>query len=366
MNLNAADILRGEARQEALLDLCERKQRCLLTTPYLALESRFIERREQELRIKTQLGPDSARHTLGRQPFKIRFSWGLTMYAGQTRLLGYEQDEKGRYLRVEVPETLAPDEFRKALRLERPGRSSGAISSREGDILRVSLENVSEFGAAFFCQDPVPEIGFQAGRTLSLSIALERGPSLEAEAVVVHADGQNLGVRFLGDRELAHLKAWMEPRLREQVRLWENRAEIRAQAIQAVQPKREPSGALLLSQDEALMEALQGALQELLPLRQSPPTVARFKEAMEQPPLLLVVECAQGSLEERHRLRNLLETKAPMCPVLVLGRGHGERSRLLAEELKATLHMEWNPAQGLFFRRLVQGLLRRHWGEANP
>ncbi|MCE1228125.1 MAG: hypothetical protein LWX11_01335, partial [Firmicutes bacterium] len=96
MNLNAADILRGEARQEALLDLCERKQRCLLTTPYLALESRFIERREQELRIKTQLGPDSARHTLGRQPFKIRFSWGLTMYAGQTRLLGYEQDEKGR------------------------------------------------------------------------------------------------------------------------------------------------------------------------------------------------------------------------------------------------------------------------------
>ena len=59
----------------------------------------------------------------------------------------------------------------------------------------------------------------------------------------------------------------------------------------------------------------------------------------------------------------MLESVPPRCPVVVLG--HGQDSamgRQFATEMKAATYLDWNPQQELFFRRLVQGLIRRHWG----
>ena len=72
-------------------------------------------------------------------------------------------------------------------------------------------------------------------------------------------------------------------------------------------------------------------------------------------------------MEGRYRLRTLLETVAIGAPVMVLGSSEDpEGGRLLAAELKATTYVEWNPQQGVFFRRLLQGLIQHHWREDSP
>ena len=86
-----------------------------------------------------------------------------------------------------------------------------------------------------------------------------------------------------------------------------------------------------------------------------------FKEALEPPPLLLLVDTAGADGEERHRLRGLVEGQPPGCPILVLGRGgEPETWRPLVTDLKAHLYITWNPEQATFFRRLAQGLISRH------
>lgn len=361
----AQGALEGIQRDEVLAELCTRHQACLLATPYLSFESRMLEVTPSELRVRATMSREAARHALGQQPLKLRFPWGLTFYSGVTQVLGYEQGEQRRTLRLAVPAWLEPDEQRKAFRLERVGRCHGALGSLEGNLLRITLENISQHGAGVFCLEPIPPEGFQTGRVLSLALGLDQGPSLRFEARVCHGQGQYLGLRFdprPGPETAGTLQEWMAPRIEDTQRRWDNRAELRAHAEQAARPKLPPSGVLLLSRDSALAAQVAEALDGLQPVRSAPPSMAAYKEALEPPPLLLLLDISGADGEERHRLRGLLEGQSPGCPILVLGReGDPEAWRTLVSDLKARLYLTWNPTQGLFFRRLVLGLIQRHW-----
>ena len=362
-NQAAPGALKGARRDEVLEELCDRKQSCLLATAYLSIETRILDKTEGELHLRATMSQESARHTLNQQPLRIRFPWALTFYSGQTRLLGYQQDAQHRLFRMAIPEVLEPDEQREAFRLERVGRCQGAISTEDGAILRVSLENLSRLGAGVFFLDHIPAEGFRIGRSVSLSLALEEGPELQTEARLVHGQGQYLGLKFTNlPEQAAALGEWMAPRIEEAKRLWENRSEIRARAVQAAKPKSAPAGILFLSRDENLAERIAEMLEGIHPLRTASPNLISFREALSDPPLLILVDTAEADLEERHRLRGLFEAVAPTCPILVLGRGGDpDRWRSLASEIKANLFIEWNPNQSVFFRRLAQGLIRRHW-----
>jgi hypothetical protein len=355
--------IEGVLRDEILEELCTRRQSCLLATPYLSFESRMMELLEGELRVRATMSREAAKHTLSQQPLKLRFPWGLAFYAGLTRVLGYEQGEQRRTLRLAIPERLGPDELRAAYRLERVGRSQGALGTPSGTILRISLENISPLGAGVFCLEAIPPEGFQTGRAITLALNLDQGPSLNLEARVCHGQGQYLGLRFdplPKGEEARRLQEWIDPRVVEAQRRWDNRAELRARAEQAAKPKVPPTGILLLGRDEALRQEVSRVMEGLHAVRHCIPVMAPFKEAMETPPLLLLVDTAGADMEERHRLRNLLEAQPPGCPVVVLGRGGDpELWRPLASELKARLYLTWNPDQGFFFQRVVQGLIQR-------
>jgi hypothetical protein len=317
-----------------------------------------------ELRVRATMSREAARHALGQQPLKLRFPWGLTFMGGLTHVLGYEQGEQRRTLRLAIPDRLEPDEQREAYRLDRVGRCQGALGSQAGNLLRISLENLSTLGAGVFCMEPIPTDGFQTGRMLSISLSLDQGPSLRLEARVCHSQGQYLGLKFdpislVGSA--IQIQEWMAPRIEEARRHWENRAELRARAEQAAKPKLPPKGILLVSRDALLAAEIAHALEGLHELRSAPPVMGPFKEALQPPPILLLVDTVGTDGEERHRLRSLLEAQPPGCPILVLGRGgEAEAWRPLVTDLKARLYITWNPEQATFFRRLVQGLTRRH------
>jgi hypothetical protein len=360
----------GAALEEVFDELCDRKQAVLLATPYLHCESRFLERAGPELRVRATMSRDAVKHALAQHPLRLRFGWALTFFSGPTRILRYVQDEDRRYLRIELPPSLVVDEQRQSLRIDRVGRSSGALGSEDGTLLRISLENLSARGAGVFCLEAIPPGKFPTGRTLDLSLSLEGGPVLRCRAKLCHGSGQSLGLAFqppLDGRDLQRVLEWLWPKEEEARRHWENRAELRARAEQLARPKVSPSGVLLLSSRAGLAAQVASALEELLPLRVVTPAMAPFKEAAASPPLLLLVDARTEGMEGRYRLRTLLETVAIGAPVMVLGSSEDPQGgRLLAAEVKATSYVEWNPQQGVFFRRLLQGLIQHHWREDPP
>lgn len=357
--------LEGAQRDEVLAELCTRHQACLLATPYLSFESRMLEVTPSELHVRATMSREAAKHALGQQPLKLRFPWGLTFYSGVTQVLGYEQSEQRRTLRLAIPPSLEPDEQRKAFRLERVGRCHGALGSQEGNLLRITLENISQHGAGIFCLEPIPPEGFQTGRVLSLALGLDQGPSLRFEARVCHGQGQYLGLRFDPRPELetaGPLQEWMAPRIEDTQRRWDNRSELRAHAEQAARPKLPPAGVVLISRDPALAAQVAQTLDGSQPVRNALPNMASYKEALERPPLLLLMDVSGADGEERHRLRGLLEGQPPGCPILVLGRESDSVTwRALVTDLKARLYLTCDATQTDFFRRLVLGLIQRHW-----
>jgi hypothetical protein len=357
--------LHGEALREALEELCERKQSLFLATPYLAWESRFMELTGKDLRVRATMSRNTVRHALDKHPLRMRFPWGLTLFGGPTRVLEYEEAENSRYLRIALPLELAPDDNRQAYRVEQVGRSTGALGSQELKLMRINLDNISTGGIGVFCTEPMPATGFQVGRSVNISLSLEQGPQFQAQGRVCHAAGQNLGLCFtppLVDEALLNLALWIQPRQDEAQRRWEDRASYLAQAARAAQPKAPPSGILLVSADAELKAALELALGGSQPLRTVAPALAPFREAMALQPPYLLVFTATGRVEERHRLKTLLDAVAPTCPLVLIGTGADlEPVRALAAEVKARLFLDRSTIPSPFFQRLILGLIRKHW-----
>ncbi|MBP1628661.1 MAG: hypothetical protein H6Q00_3136 [Holophagaceae bacterium] len=360
--------LTGPTRDGILEELCERKATLLLATPYLSFESRFLERDGAKLRIRAAMGRETVANTLAKHPLRLRFPWDLTMYSGNTRILDYEQDEHRRTLVVSVPESLGVDELRRAYREERVGKSMGALASSTLSSVSIqpfSLENLSIHGAGIFLKDYRHNDAWLPGITAQISIELDNGPCISTTARICHSSGPYLGVEFqppLEDPILGLTHRWIETRRAEAQRRWEDRAQIRAQAREAAQPKAPPAGILLLSSDQLLGSQLEASLAGAHALRVVPAVMAPYKAALAQPPLLLLVDTAGMGGDERRRAKALLEAQPPACPILVLGReAESEHPRTLALELKHASYLEWNPSKGASLRILTQGLIRKHW-----
>lgn len=344
-------------------ELCTRRHPLQIATPYVSFPSRFLERQGDTLLLRATLGQDTARHALA-GPLRLRFAWGLAYLAGATRLLAYEQAEGRRVLRMALPERFVPDEQRRAFRLPLVGRSTGALGSEDTPILRVSLEELSPFGAGVFCLDALPAEGFHAGRLLSLSLGLEAGPSFTTGVRIRHGSGQVLGLAFepaISGKLLESLQAWMAPRLRELARRWERRTELRTEAERAVRPRIPPEGLLVVSPRPELREAVTRALEGLAPLRLCPPALGPLRASLQEaPPLLLLLDVTGADGETRARLKALVEAAGSEAPLVVLGSPEDlDPARALARELRNAPCLAWQPGDAAFFRRLVQWRLRR-------
>ena len=362
--------LQGAALDAALEELCDRKQTLYLATPYFAFESRFLERAGPDLEVRATMSRNVVRHALAKNPLRMRFPWNLTMFGGPTQILDFQERDKTRILRISVPPVLAPDEQRRAFRLERTGRSSAALGSRELHLVKCTLETISSLGIGVFCLEPLPPDGFRLGQALDLSLNLEQGPELKASGRIAHSDGQSLGLAFsppLAGAVLEKLSGWLQPRIETVQRHWEDRANLRRQADRSTRPRHEPEGILLASGDPELQALVTAALEGVASMRWVWPAMAPFREAMEcQPPQVLVLALS-GGMEESHRLRTLLETAPPQCPVVAVGTGADlDQTRALATELRATLFVDRKTLHSVFFTRLMVGLIRKHWPAAAP
>lgn len=362
--------LGGAVRDEILAELCDRRTSFILATPYLNFESRFVERIGNRLKVRATMSKETVKHALEQQSLRMRFPWALSFYCGSTTVLDYEIDGNKRHLILSLPETLILDEQRHAQRLDRLGNSSGALGSQEASLVRVNLDNLSTLGVAVFAIEPIPANGFQIGRSVDISLSLEGGTKIQAMGRIRHQEVQTLGLDFyppLETQPLQRLIEWLKPRHEDARKHWDNRALFRAQAEQAAQPKAPPSGILVVTKDQDVVEKVSLLLEDIPPVRAVLPALAPLKQAMETPPFLLILHLSGEGGEERHRIRTLLESISPQYPRLILGNGqNAEQGRQLAMDVRAGLYWDWDPSKAVFFQRLVKGMIRKHWGESSP
>jgi hypothetical protein len=267
---------------------------------------------------------------------------------------------------VQIPDSFVQDEPRQAFRVGATGASRAVIFIGGDRLLRASLDNLSTQGVSLFVTESLPPEGLIVNRPIRLSLVLEQGPSLDLEGRLVHQDGQLLGVAFEPPPSItakADLETWLQPKIDEARRRWENRAALRAMADQAARPRSLPEGILVLSREVDLLAQLGDILGDRLALRSCGLALAPLKEALELlPPQVIVVPWKGGGVQARHTIRNLAEAFPAGTPVVVLGLGGDYGGRELALELKQATYVAWPTAQGAFFSRLLEGLIRKAWG----
>lgn len=361
---DGAAAIAGAALLEVLDELCERRAYLQLATPYLSFPAHALERRGEELRLRITLTQDFVTRTLGQQALRIRFPWGLGMAGGPVKVLGYVQEEGKRVLRLQVPAGLGDEDQRGAVRLEPPTPGSVTLSPDGETLVKARVDDLSLLGVRVFALEPL-NAAFVDNHLLQLSLNLELGPRLDAQARLVHQDGQLLGLVFqppLDPLARAELQAFLLPEYEEARKRWENRAALRAAAEARLKPKAPPEGILLLGRDRALEADLRQLLPEALPVRLCPPALAPLRDALETPPKLVLLHLPKGGIQERFLLKSLAEALPAATPTVVLGAAAVSGGRELAADLKAATYVEWNPAQAVFFSRLLQGLVRKHWG----
>ena len=357
----------GLALDSVLLELCEAKRTALLATPYLAFETRFLHREGQELHLWATMSKSVADHALAEQSLRIRFPWALGMWAGPTRILGFEQDTKRRFLRVAIPDLLRPDEQRKHWRTDRCGRSSGTLGTDTLKIVRITPENLSQSGVGVFSSEPLDLETFGPAHGAVLNLQLEGGVKLQSKVRGVQGNAFRMGFTFdppLSDYDLGLLTDWLKPRWAEANRAWRNRAEVRAELEESARAI-DPEGLLLVGSSPELELQLRPLLEGLPELRVAPPVISGLKKALQAPPNLAILDLPQGGLEERRRYRALLEALSGF-PVILLA---SPRAEALAEELEAEFKaysLVWNPSLGIFLKGMVIRLLKKHSGSEKP
>ncbi len=377
--------IQGSALEAVLAELGERKEHALLATPYLSVESRVLEVGRETLKVLSPFPKDTAQRTLGEHPLRLRVPWRLSMLAGPVFWKAFGQEDRRRWILVERPPWLAPDEQRAHARCDQLGRSFFTVTTEDLQQFRGSLENLSMGGALVLLQEQASPGVLTPGRPVELSLRLEHGPTLKVRARLQHGDYPRVGLAFPPGAHapqgihgqaptqefLSALDGWLKPRLAESLRRWENRRELRAQAEAAVKARTLAAQAegILIIGSQLLADEVAEGLEGAGPLKVGPAAIAPLRRLLDRPPHAVLLQVNKGDLEERYRLRGLWQALGLGCPLVVLGTGQSGCAQEVALELHADTSLQWDPGKARFLGRLVKGLIHRAKGgeeEAAP
>ncbi len=360
---------------EALQAACNRRELLILATPYLKVDSHFVRLEGNEVHVAATMTRDDALYGLKSNDLRIRFPHHTAFLEGKTELKGFGISDGRRTLRLALPTTLQDDELRGAYRVDRVGKVTCTYSTRKYDLQTASLTNISTTGARLHAYKDFTEDELRMGDSLSITIPVLETVRINSPAKVKHIHMRSFGVEFeppLGGTLLEGLSRWIfqkreEDREREARRGVETASPGEAQRALANQlsPKK---GIVILSPDADLEGQLRDVLESLQPVTRVPsPGSQGLKEALALNPALAIIHVSSLTLDERRRLKTLLDGLAARVPFILLGTGV-EPSVLmeLGHEVKAACVYQFSAQRGAFFQRLVQGILRRHGTEAGP
>ena len=355
---------------ETILDIfkraCERREMLILVTPYLRFESSFVKVDGAEFQAAATMGREDATYGLRNAGLKVRFPHGVSFLEAPTELKGFGMQDGRRTLRLALPDTLMDEDHRGSYRVDRVGRVPVTFSTPSYDLIMGTLVNISTTGARIYSSRDFIDGELEPGQEMAVTIQLTDLIRINTKVKLRHVQGRTFGVEFrpqLEDQILNPLSRWVFEKREEDLE------RIARRGVDTVNPAGagvakvatgHPAGLLLVSGDAALETSLQALLGGLQPLRRISPNMAALKDALNQRPALVLYHLASLSLDERRRLKPMVETIQGRVPFLLLGTGvEGGALLELGSEHKATVSIVFNPERATFFQRLVQGVLRR-------
>jgi PilZ domain len=361
----AGNLIRNsETIAEIFHRACERREMLILVTPYLRFESSFLRIDKTEVQVAATMSREDATYGLRSSELKMRFPNSISFLEAATALKGFGMSDGRRTLRLAIPEFLQEEDHRGSYRVERVGRVPVTFSTPKFDLVTGTLVDISTTGARIFSTRDFEEGQFNPGDDMAVTIQLTDLIRINTKVKLRHVRGRTFGVEYrpqLDEHVLSPLSRWVfEKREEDLERIARRGVETAPQIGLPANQASRPMGLVLVSGDSALETTLQGLLGGLQPLRRISPTMSALKEAFNQRPALVLYHVASLSLDERRRLKPLVETLQGRVPFVLLGTAvEGGALLELGNEVKAAVAIVFNPERGIFFQRLVQGVLRR-------
>jgi hypothetical protein len=360
----AGNVIRNsETIAEIISRACGRHEMLILVTPYLRFESSFLRYDKTEIQVAATMSREDATYGLRNAGLKMRFPNGISFLEAPTELKGFGMADGRRTLRLSIPEILQEEDYRGSYRVDRVGRIPVTFSTPKYDLVTGTLVDISTTGARIFSTRDFGEGEFLPGDDMAVTIQLTDLIRINTKVKLRHVHGRTCGVEYRPqlDEHLLHpLSRWVFEKREEDLERLTRRVETAPISGVALPLSSQPSGLVLVSGDAALEAALQDLLGGLQPLRRVPPTMSALKEVLSQRPALVFYHLPSLSLDERRRLKPLVEALQGRVPFLLLGTAVDGGALLeLGSELKAAVSIVFHPGRGIFFQRLVQGVLRR-------
>ena len=120
-------------------------------------------------------------------------------------------------------------------------------------------------------------------------------------------------------------------------------------------------GILFISSDSELEATLREIFAPIQAMTRLPASLQALKDGLLSNPPLVIFQVSGTGLDDRRRLKALVELVNGRAPILLLGTDvDGATLFELSGEWKASSAMAWNPGRGPFLQRLAQGIIRRH------
>ena len=361
----AGNLIRNpETITEILQRACERRELLILVTPYLRFESSFIKLDGAEVQVAATMGREDAMYGLRSSDLKMRFPHSVSFLEAPTALKGFGMNDGRRTLRLALPELLQEEDHRGAYRVDRVGRVPITFSTPKYDLVTGTLVDISTTGARIYSTRDFGEDELELGADMAVTIPLTETIRINTKVKLRHVKARVFGVEFrpqLDDHLLHPLSRWIfEKREEDLERITRRGVEVAGPGETPRLVSAAPTGLVLVSGDAALEATLQELLGGLQPLRRVAPNMAALKEAFALKPALVLYHVPSLSLDERRRLKPMVETLQGKVPFLLLGTGvDGGPLLELGSDLKAAVSIVFNPERATFFQRLVQGVLRR-------
>ena len=357
-------VKRADEIQEILTQACARKELLILATPYLRFETTFSALLPGELHVMATMSREDAIFGLRSPDLTIRVPQGLGFLEAPVQALGLGIQEGRRTLRLSIPKEIWENDQRESYRVERVGRVIVTYGTPKGDLLQASLVDISTSGARLHTQKDVNATLLPPGAKLVLSIPLIDGIRIEASAEVRHLSERTIGVRFrpeLPKLVEEPLSRWVFLHREQDRERLAQRLDLSSQNGRSPLAGTAVRGILFVSADAELEEVLRVSLQPIQPLTRIPLSAQALKEGLALSPPLIIFHVSGTSLDERRRLKALVELATGKCPILLLGtQVEGAALFELSGDWKASSAMVWSPARALFLQRLAQGIIRRH------
>lgn len=359
-----------EAVRDALTQVCKRRELLILVTPYMRFESSFLRLDAEALHVHASMSREDAQFGLRSPDLHLRFPYAFTFLDGATSVLGMGMVGGRSSLKLSIPLTLEDEDHRGAYRVERVGRVPVTFSTRKYELITGNLVNISTTGARIYSHREFEDDEVETEHQIMVTIPLESNININTKCVVRYVQGRSMGVEFKPRIEsplLDHLSRWAFKKKEEDRSRHQGRLDAAEPVAEVHGGGALMKGLILVSSFGALEDRLRELLADLPSLHRIPPTTQALKDLGPMTQCLLLVHVPGLSMDERKRLKSLVEPVAGRAPFVLLGTEvESGPLQQLGIELKAAASYVLGPNPGTFFPRLLQGIMRRHFEGLEP